>query len=467
LPWFSALAFHGKQSILAEMKIAVHWFRADLRLADNTALHAACQNADTVIPVFIFDPQILQRADAGAPIVGFMLECLKELEKDVQEAGGKLTFRHGDVEEEMRAVLKATKATHLYYNRDYEPLARKRDTAVEKMARSMGIEVHSFKDGVIHEPHEVLKADGQPYKVFTAYSHAWRAQPMPEVLPGIKYRRTPDHKYIKYPTGIDLPTAQKLGFKIEIPLPPGGEGAGLERLAEFAKKDLLQYGGQRDFPALGATSRLSPHIRLGTLSVRTIIDAVQMAAKNHPAAHQHTNTFITELIWRDFYRQILWHFPHAETSAFKQQYNDLEWENNTRLFQAWCEGRTGYPLVDAGMRQLNTTGWMHNRVRMIVAAFLTKDLLISWQWGERYFMQKLIDADLASNNGGWQWSASTGTDAQPYFRIFNPTSQAKKFDPEGVYIRRFVPEADTLAYPAPIVDHARQRVRALAMFKKP
>lgn len=445
------------------MKTAIHWFRADLRLADNTALHTACRDADVVVPIFIFDPQILKASDTGAPIVGFMLDCLEALEKDVRAAGGKLTFRHGDIVKEMRAVLKATKATDLYYNRDYEPYARERDAAVEKLARSMGVEVHSFKDGVIHEPGEILKGDGTPYKVFTAYSHGWRSKAMPAVLPKAKFPRSMG---FMYPAGIALPTARRLGFKIEITLPPAGEGAGLKRLAEFAKGDLLQYAKQRDYPALGATSRLSPHIRLGTISPRTVLVAVNKAAKKHPAAHKHTSTFVTELIWRDFYRQILWHFPHVATSAFKEQYNDLKWENNERLFKAWCEGRTGYPIVDAGMRQLNTIGWMHNRVRMIVAAFLTKDLLISWQWGERYFMQKLLDADLASNNGGWQWSASTGTDAQPYFRIFNPTSQAKKFDPEGVYIQKYVPEADTLAYPGPIVDHARQRVKALALFRK-
>jgi deoxyribodipyrimidine photo-lyase len=445
------------------MRIAVHWFRADLRLGDNAALHAACREADVVVPIFIFDSRILERRDTGAPIVGFMLECLKALEQDVEAAGGKLIFRHGEVEKEMEAVLKATKATDLYYNRDYEPLARKRDAAVEKLARSMGVEVHSFKDGVIHEPDEVLKANGEPYKVFTPYSHAWRAKATPVVLPRAKFKHSSD---FKYPPGVKLPTAKELGFEIEIPLPPGGEEVAQKQLAEFAKKDLLQYAKQRDFPALDATSRLSPHIRLGTLSPRTLVAAAQAAAKKHPVAERHTNTYINELIWRDFYRQILWHFPHVETSAFKEEYNGLEWENNKDLFKAWCEGRTGYPIVDAGMRQLNTTGWMHNRVRMIVATFLTKDLLISWRWGERYFMKKLLDADLASNNGGWQWSASTGTDAQPYFRIFNPTSQAEKFDPEGHYIHRYVREVDTLAYPMPIVDHARQRVKALAMYSK-
>jgi deoxyribodipyrimidine photo-lyase len=271
----------------------------------------------------------------------------------------------------------------------------------------------------------------------------------------------------KEPAGMALPTAKELGFAVEIPLPPAGERAARERLREFAAADLLHYASRRNFPARDATSRLSPHLRMGTLSPRTVLAAAGDAAQRHPAARQEIETFETEVIWRDFYRQILWYFPHVATSSYREEYNGLKWENDERLFAAWCEGKTGYPIVDAGMRHLNSTGWMHNRVRMIVAAFLTKDLLITWQWGERYFMQKLIDADLASNNGGWQWSAGTGTDAQPYFRIFNPTSQAEKFDPEGAYIRRHVPEVDTLAYPAPIVDHALRRVKALALFKQP
>ena len=446
------------------MKIALHWFRCHLRLSDNAALHAAITHADVVVPIFIFDRRILTAPDTGAPIVGFMLECLGSLEKNIAAAGGKLVFRHGIVEEEMRSLLRETKAAALYFNRDYEPEARQRDTAVEKLARSLGVEVHSFKDGVLHEPDEILKDDDKPYRVFTAYSRAWRSHPKPGVLPVVKFTRPAGYED---PSGIPLPTARELGFTVEIPLPPAGERAARDRLKQFAAGDLLHYADQRDFPALDATSRLSPHLRLGTLSPRTVLAAVEKSAREHSAARKQADIFINELIWRDFYRQILWHFPHVAGSCFKDEYNELKWENDERLFVAWCEGRTGFPIVDAGMRQLNTTGWMHNRVRMIVAMFLTKDLLISWQWGERYFMQKLIDADLASNNGGWQWSASTGTDAQPYFRIFNPISQAQKFDPEGLYIRRYVPESDTLAYPAPIVDHARQRVKALALFKRP
>jgi deoxyribodipyrimidine photo-lyase len=445
------------------MKIGIHWFRCDLRLADNSALHAACAEMDAVIPIFIFDPAILKAPETGAPQVAYMLRTLEALRADVQAAGGQLIFRHGKVIEEMRTVLKETGARFLFLNRDYEPYARERDDAVEKMARSLEVEVSSFKDGMIQEPHEVLKSDGKPYGVFTAYSRVWRTRAIAPVLPVVKFHRPVK---LKKPRSLPLPTLKELGFSTDLQLPDAGERIGRDVLKRFVAGGLHHYKKQRDFPAEKGTSQLSPHLRMGTISPRTVVAWVEKEAARRPKARADIDTFIGEIIWRDFYKQILWHHPHVATSCFKPQYNDLKWENNQRLFAAWCEGRTGYPIVDAGMRQLNSTGWMHNRVRMVVAAFLTKDLLVSWQWGERYFMQKLFDADLAANNGGWQWSASTGTDAQPYFRIFNPTSQAKKFDPEGVYIHRHVPEVETRAYPVPIVDHARQRVKALELFRK-
>jgi deoxyribodipyrimidine photo-lyase len=445
------------------MKVAVHWFRCDLRLSDNTALHAAVKAADAVVPIFIFDPKILRAPEVSANQATFMIECLHSLAKNIEAAGGRLIFRHGEVLDEMRAVLRETRAHALYYNRDYEPYALERDAAAEQLARSLGVEVHSHKDNVIHEPHEVLKGDGGSYGVFTPYSGAWRAAAKPSVLPAVKFARPSG---LKEPGSLPLPSAKELGFTVDITLPAAGERAARDRLKQFGSGDLLHYADSRNFPARDATSRFSPHLRLGTLSPRTVLAAAEKAGREHPAAKASTDTFVNELIWRDFYRQILWHHPHVAQGCFRPQYDALAWENDEKLFAAWCEGRTGYPLVDAGMRQLNATGWMHNRVRMVTAMFLTKDLLISWQWGERYFMQKLLDADLASNNGGWQWSAGTGTDAQPWFRIFNPTSQAQKFDPEGAYIRRYVPETDTLAYPAPIVDHARQRLKTLALFRK-
>ena len=443
------------------MKIAVHWFRCDLRLGDNTALHAAVTASDAVVPIFIFDPTILTAPDVSPSQVAFMIECLRLLERNIETAGGKLIFRHGPILDEMRAVLREAGAQALYYNRDYEPYASERDAAVEKLARSLGVEVHSYKDSVIHEPHEVLKADGDAYGIFTPYSRCWRSKTKPAVVPAVKHLRPA----LKYPANLRLPSAKELGFNFDIALPPAGERAAHDRLKEFASGDLLGYADNRDFPALEATSRLSPHLRLGTLSPRSVLVATEKTGRDNPEALRSTGIFVNELIWRDFYRQILWHFPHVAHACFRPKYDALKWENNEKLFAAWCEGRTGYPLVDAGMRQLNTTGWMHNRVRMVVATFLTKDLLVSWQWGERYFMQKLLDADLAANNGGWQWSAGTGTDAQPWFRIFNPTSQAQKFDPGGRYIDRFVPEVETHGYTAPIVDHASQRLKTLALFR--
>jgi deoxyribodipyrimidine photo-lyase len=445
------------------MKVALHWFRCDLRLCDNSALSAAVSESDAVISIFIFDPVILSATHTGAPQVAYMIATLQSLQKDIALAGGRLIFRHGAVEEEMRAALRETGAHALYFNRDYEPYARQRDAAVEKLARSLNVEVHPYKDGVLHEAGEILKADGTPYGMFTPYSHAWKSRVKPTVHPAVKFHLP---RGLKEPAGIPLPTAKQLGFSTDIALPAAGERAAQHQLEQFVASEVLHYKSRRDFPALDATSRLSPHLRMGTISPRTVLAAVERADRKHPASRAQTQVFVNELIWRDFFRQILWHFPHVADSCFKPQYNELKWENNERLFTAWCEGRTGFPMVDAGMRQLNRTGWMHNRVRMITAMFLTKDLLVSWQWGERYFMQRLFDADLASNNGGWQWSASTGTDSQPYFRIFNPTTQAQNFDPEGHYIRRYVPEADTLDYPAPIVDHAQQRVKALTLFKK-
>jgi deoxyribodipyrimidine photo-lyase len=314
----------------------------------------------------------------------------------------------------------------------------------------------------MHEATEVVKADGAPYKVFSAYRRAWDKLPKDKPLP---LARLPRPERMTFPKSLPLPSAEALGFQVEIKLPPGGEHAAGDQLAAFSRENLAHYAERRNLPALGATSRLSPHIRLGTISVRTIVAAAQKVDARQPAASKQVSTYIGELTWRDFYRQILWHFPHVADRAFRPDFDGLKWENDKRLFRAWCEGRTGFPLVDAGMRQMNAMGWMHNRLRMITASFLCKDLLVSYKWGELYFMQKLMDADLAQNNGGWQWCAGTGTDAQPWFRIFNPAAQTQKFDPGADFIRRFVPEVETKDYPPPIVDHATQRSKALAMFR--
>ncbi len=445
------------------MSIAVHWFRADLRLRDNSALHAACAEADAVIPIFIFDPAILQSPENGAPITAFMLRMLASLKKDLAAIGIRLTFRHGRVLEELQAVFRESRATHLFYNRDYEPHGRERDVAAEKWAASAGITVRSFKDSVLHEPTEVLKDDGTNYGVYTAYARRWRLRSLDPVLPAPRF---PKKAQPRLPRTIPLPTLKQLGLYTELKIPEAGEATALAQLHRFTRGALLSYGDGRDVPSEPGTSQLSPHLRMGAVSPRTVAAAATAMGESRPKARAHIETFIGELIWRDFYRQVLWHHPHAATGALKPRYQKLKWGNDERLFEAWRLGRTGFPIVDAGMRQLAATGWMHNRVRMITASFLCKDLLVSWQWGERFFMQHLLDADLANNNGGWQWCAGTGTDAQPWFRIFNPLAQARKFDPDGAYIHRWVPEIDTPDYPKPVVDHAVQRTKALAMFRQ-
>ncbi|MCX6935631.1 MAG: deoxyribodipyrimidine photo-lyase, partial [Verrucomicrobia bacterium] len=343
-----------------------------------------------------------------------------------------------------------------------EPYARQRDEKVVAMAREEGIDVEACDDLMIHPPGSIEKVAGGPYTVFTPYSRTWLAKPPHDPLP-----RPKNLVGVATARGIPLPSLRDLGLEpCDLTPPPGGEEAAQGLLRSFAEKNLRRYESTRNFPRADTTSHLSPHLRFGSISVRTVLATARRIRAEDPSCKKQVNVFISELIWRDFYKQILWEFPHVATGSFRRGYDAIEWENNKDLFQAWCDGRTGYPIVDAAMRQLNQTGWMHNRLRMIVASFLTKDLLISWQWGERYFMKQLFDGDLAANNGGWQWAAGTGTDAQPYFRIFNPSSQAERFDPEGKFIAQYVPEAESLKYPAPIVDHARQRVRALEMYKK-
>ena len=438
------------------------WFRRDLRVSDHTALHRAAAGGAPVVPVFVFDPAILAARDTGSRRTAFLLDCLQSLEANLKHLGVKILFRKGHPEDELRAVAKETGAKKIFFNKDVEPYSRKRDEKVAKMAKEEGLELESFDDLMIHAPGRVQRAAGGPYTVFTPYSRAALAIPPHDPLP-----RPGSLSGVSKGKGMPLPTLQSLGLDpSDIPLPAAGEKVAQQLLRDFVSKNLHRYESSRNFPHADATSRLSPHLRFGTISVRAVLAAARRARADDPAAKKQIDVFISELIWRDFYKQILWEYPHVAEGSFRKEYDQVAWENRKDLFQAWCEGRTGFPIVDAAMRQLNQTGWMHNRLRMIVASFLTKDLLVSWQWGERYFMQKLFDGDLAANNGGWQWAAGTGTDAQPYFRIFNPTSQAERFDPDGKFISQYVPEVDSLKYPAPIVDHARQRVRALEMYKK-
>jgi deoxyribodipyrimidine photo-lyase len=445
------------------LSTALHWFRRDLRVADNQALHAASRTHDRVYGLYLFEERALRSPSQGAPRLAFALDSLRSLEKNLHERGSQLLWRRGEAVAELVRAVRETGAEALYYNFDGEPAGFARDRRVRAALEAQGIVVRAWKDDVLHDAREVLKADGKPYVVFTPYAAAWRALPKEAPVPAFR---------LKMPVpplpAAPLPTLAELGFTLEAEICRGGEHVGQGLLKGFLSGPMAAYQSRRDFPAVEGTSRLSPHLALGTLSPRTVYAKAAEAIAALPACQREEGeTFQKELIWREFYRQILWKFPHVETEAFRPAYNEIAWENDERHFAAWCAGKTGFPLVDAAMRQLNATGWMHNRLRMIVAMFLTKDLLVSWQWGERYFMQRLVDGDLASNNGGWQWSASTGTDAQPYFRIFNPNRQAERYDPEGAFIARWVPEAERpgLGY-RPIVDHAAQRLKALALFKR-
>ena len=441
-----------------KQKIAVCWLRRDLRLHDNAALYHALRSPYPVLPLFIFDREILDDlSDRDDARVTFIHQQINGLQKKLADVGASMLVRYGRPSEIWQQLLNEFEIAAVFTNRDYEPYALQRDQAVAALLAERKASFHTFKDQVIFEAGEVLKDDGKPYTVFTPYSRKWlakldiRVEQTDEGPLSFYLKSWPTEPYFsaffKSPP-LPVPTLEEMGFVASAtPFPPDSVPRGVIR----------QYDKTRDLPALeNGTSKLGIHFRFGTISIR----------EKARAARALNDTYLNELIWRDFYSQILAHFPHVVDGPFKAQYARIPWRNAPDDFQKWCEGRTGYPLVDAGMRQLNATGYMHNRVRMVVASFLTKHLLINWQMGEAYFAQKLLDFDLASNSGGWQWAAGCGTDAAPYFRVFNPLEQAKKFDPEGRYIRRWVPEFGTPAYPKPVVDHAFARVRCLEVFKK-
>lgn len=420
--------------------ITIFWFRRDLRLADNAGLYRALKSNEKVLPVFIFDTTILDELeDRADQRVEFILESLRILKTTLEEVGSSLLVLHGDPIK----IFSKIKPKAVYTNNDYEPYAGKRDKKVRELLRENSAEFHSYKDQVIFEKSEVVKDNGEPYTVFTPFSKKWKKR-----LNAFYQKSYPTEKYLHhlYQTKpLSLPTLKEIGFE------PSHKGFPDRNIKSGLIKD---YHLTRDIPGIAGTSRLGVHLRFGTVSIRRL---VQLAIKRN-------ETWLNELIWREFYQMILWHFPKVD-HAFKPQYDRIQWRNNVGEFEAWCEGRTGYPIVDAGMRELNATGFMHNRVRMIVASFLTKHLLIDWRWGEAYFAKKLLDFDLASNNGGWQWAASSGCDAAPYFRVFNPALQTQKFDPEFKYIRKWVPEFETTKYPRPIVDHKFARERVLKAYK--
>lgn len=425
--------------------ITVFWFRRDLRLNDNAGLYHALKERGNVLPLFIFDLNILEKLSSREDHrVSFIFDQLQEMQKSLRQYGSSLIVRYGRPVEVFEKLINEFPITAVYTNHDYEPYARERDESVGRLLSTRGIDFRTFKDQVIFEKDEVIKENGEPFTVFTPYMKRWRQKFTLEPLPVWPSENWLNRCVQVEPQPFSLDPA---GFRyVKVNYPPRDVDTDIIR----------NYHKTRDFPAIPGTSRLSVHLRFGTISIRELVRTA--AALN--------DTFLNELIWREFYMMILWFFPHVVNRSFKPQYDNIRWINDEKLFQRWCEGLTGYPIVDAGMRQLNQTGYMHNRLRMITASFLTKHLLIDWRWGEAYFAEKLLDFELSSNNGGWQWSAGTGCDAAPYFRIFNPELQTLKFDPDKQFIRTWVPEFDKAGYPEPVVDHQFSRQRALKVYQQ-
>ncbi|MFT5512803.1 MAG: deoxyribodipyrimidine photo-lyase [Bacteroidia bacterium] len=419
--------------------IAVFWFRRDLRLEDNVGLNTALDAGLPVLPIFIFDTNILNELDESDARVSFIYDQLVRLKSELMKRGGALLTFHGRPIEVLKKALSNYSVKQVYTNQDYEPYGIKRDAEIRTLLNQQKVEFHSLKDSVIHDKHNVVKADGKPYTVFTPYKNKWfESVDLSAILP---VTNISDNWFT---TKTYIPSLEEIGFKrSEIEVRP------------FNLKSLNNYEQSRDIPSQENTSDLGPHLRFGTVGVRTIINQI----KQHPV-------FLSELIWREFFMQILFHFPDVVTHNFRRKYDGVQWENDENNFERWCNGETGYPMVDAGMRQLNQTGYMHNRVRMVTASFLCKHLLIDWRWGEAYFARKLLDYELSSNNGNWQWSAGTGCDAAPYFRIFNPSEQLRKFDPNEVYVKRWISELGSQDYPKPIIEHKFARLRALERYKE-
>jgi len=427
-------------------KINVYWFRRDLRLHDNAGLYSALKSGLPVLPLFIFDSGILEKLEAEDDArVGFIYDEISRIHNSLRENGAGLFVIKGKPVDVFRKLIEDYHVNEVFCNRDYEPYAKRRDKELAEFLKKHGISFTSLKDQVIFEGKETLNNQEEPYKVFTPFKNKWLS-----VISGQAVENFPSEKLLAKLISSgpgSIPSLEEIGFrKSSIPVPD----------REFDPAIIRSYKNNRDFPSKNGTSRLGIHLRHGTVSIR---EAVRIGLK-------YSDTWLNELIWREFYMMIMDHFPHVVDQAFRSKYDRIPWINHEENFAKWCEGHTGYPIVDAGMRQLNETGYMHNRVRMITASFLTKHLLVDWRWGEAYFAEKLLDYELASNNGGWQWAAGTGTDAQPYFRVFNPQSQAKKYDPHSDYIRKWVPEFNTDKYPKPIIDHTFARKRAIETYKK-
>jgi len=425
--------------------INIFWFRRDLRLQDNAGLYHALKSNNPVVPIFIFDTNILdQLEDKADRRVEFIHAALEQLQAQLIKIDSSLEVFYGTPSDAYKTLLGKYKIEKVFTNHDYEPYALQREKAISNLLNSNGASLHTYKDQVLLEKNEVLKDDGTAYTIFTPYSRKWKA-----VLTDFHLKKFPTEKYFSNfykQSPASIPSLASMGFKIvDEPFPSK------DLNIELVKK----YKEQRDFPSIRGTSKLGVHLRFGTISIR------ELAAKSKDLSE----TYLNELVWRDFYHMILWHFPQVgKGQAFKAQYDTIEWRNDNGEFERWCNGQTGYPIVDAGMRELNTTGFMHNRVRMIVASFLTKHLLLDWRLGEAYFAQKLLDFDLAANNGGWQWAAGSGCDAAPYFRVFSPYLQTQKFDPQLRYIKKWVPEFQEFNYPQPIVEHDIARKRCLEVY---
>ncbi len=424
--------------------VNIFWMRRDLRLDDNTALYHALKTRENVLPLYIFNPDILERLEVRPDFrVNFIYKTLVGMKETLEKIGSSVYIAHGRPQDIFRKMAEEFHICSVYTNRDYEPYSVYRDLQVERYLKINKIEYHSYKDHVLFEKDELVKEDGKPYTVFTPYKNKFLEKFNIEMVrPLITTQYF--HNFLRIKP-LPMMSLEALGFE---PLSMVYPSKALPQIL------LEEYARNRDFPARNGTSKLSVHLRFGTISIRKVTALAVL----------HSETFLSELIWRNFYSQNLWYFPYVTTRAFKPAYDNIQWENNLEHFNAWCQGKTGYPMVDAGMRELNQTGFMHNRLRMVTASFLCKHLLIDWRWGETYFAGKLNDYDLASNNGGWQWAAGSGCDAAPYFRIFNPELQARKFDPDFEYIKKWVPEFDTPEYCKPIIDHRFARERALSRY---
>lgn len=425
--------------------MTIFWFRRDLRLEDNHGLFEALLHSKAVLPIFIFDKTILDELPKDDARITFIHESLSNINAELTKINKSLAVFYGEPKAIFNQLISENEVDSVYTNHDYEPYALKRDADLSSYFDEKSVAFKTFKDQVVFETNEVVKDDGTPYVVYTPFSNKWK-----EKLKNNPIKNFPSEDNLDKITQHSYPffSLKTIGFEIsKVKVQP----------CDISSKTIKNYEETRNFPALDQTSYASVHLRFGTISIRKLVQY---------AAEFKEETYLKELIWREFFMQILWHFPHTVHNSFRPKYDAIQWLNDEQLFQKWCDGKTGYPIVDAGMRQLNKTGYMHNRVRMVVASFLTKHLLIDWRWGETYFAQKLLDYEQSSNVGNWQWAAGSGVDAAPYFRIFNPTEQVKKFDKELKYIKKWVPELETFHYPQPIVDHKMARERCLKVYKE-